>query len=1116
MTEVRPADVAEPSAHDPEEAARRLVAITRDLAREVHPHRARVLRATLDASLDRDFGLDSLGRVELWGRLERAFEVRLPESLLSEARTPRDLLEVILKGGARPAAPETQRVLHAAPGVVEPIPESVTTLLEVLEWHVEAHPERTHLVLRADASGEEVISYRGLRDGARRGPGLHARGLGPGESVAIMLPTEPGILRGLLRRAARRRCPGSRSTRRARPTQLEDYLRRQAAILANARGSVADHARRGAAHGGAAAPAGRGCAAWRPSRRCAPARRLPRARRRASDTAFFQYTSGSTGQPKGVLLTHANLLANIRAIGERARRSSADRRRRELAAALPRHGADRRLARLPLLTASRWCSCRRSPSSRRPERWLWAIHRHRGTLSAAPNFAYELCARAASPTRELEGLDLSLLARGLERRRAGEPRDARSASPSASPPYGFRPEAMTPVYGLAECSVGLAFPPLGRGPRSTAIDRDGLRRVAARRSPAGRRRRDALGFVACGRPLPGHEVRIVDDAGRELAERQRGPPRVPRALDDARLLPQPGGDAPALPGGWLDTGDLAYLAGGEHVPDRPRQGPHHQGRPQPRPAGDRGGGRRPAGRPQGLRGGLRQHRSANPDRALVVLPRPARRIRRARRVCAADRAGRHGLLDGPPDEVVLAPPHTVLKTSSGKIRRAACRELFEQGRLGARPRAVWWQVVRLAWAGLAPRLREWRGVAFAFLYAGYWWTLLALIAAVTWLLVFALRDEPARLRVLRAAARTLLRLSGTPLAVEGLAHLPSERCVLVVNHASYIDGLVLLAALPRGCLFVAKKEFERQRVAGPFLRRIGALFVERADPRGGAEDTRRVTEALRRGELPIAFFPEGDLLPHAGLAAIQDGCVPGSRGGGGTRRPRSAEGHALDPARRPVAAATRAGGAAALRADRGERGQLAGGPRAARPRALSRARDVRGARSRRSAGRLLTGASREECEGEARSQRSEQQDDDGDARGAQWDLSLRSSGSRVRPRAMRPAQDAACADSDGERRKPPDSLGRLRSPGSRHFGSYRTRKARSFLLDLIRHCRIWGEATGGGLRRMARRCFLRHRVPEVTRVPSRKRTPCGPAALYFASAHPPSPPPRAPRMSDQV
>jgi acyl carrier protein len=180
MTEVRPADVAEPSAHDPEEAARRLVAITRDLAREVHPHRARALRATLDSSLDRDFGLDSLGRVELWGRLERAFEVRLPESLLSEARTPRDLLEVILKGGARPAAPVTQRVLHAAPGVVEPIPDSVTTLLEVLEWHVEAHPERTHLVLRADASGEEVISYRGLRDGARRvAAGLHARGHGP-------------------------------------------------------------------------------------------------------------------------------------------------------------------------------------------------------------------------------------------------------------------------------------------------------------------------------------------------------------------------------------------------------------------------------------------------------------------------------------------------------------------------------------------------------------------------------------------------------------------------------------------------------------------------------------------------------------------------------------------------------------------------------------------------------------------------------------------------------------------------------------------------------------------------------------------------------------------------
>jgi 1-acyl-sn-glycerol-3-phosphate acyltransferase len=96
--------------------------------------------------------------------------------------------------------------------------------------------------------------------------------------------------------------------------------------------------------------------------------------------------------------------------------------------------------------------------------------------------------------------------------------------------------------------------------------------------------------------------------------------------------------------------------------------------------------------------------------------------------------------------------------------------------------------------------------------------------------------------------------------------------VLVVNHASYLDGLVLVAALPHGCRFVAKEAFERQRVAGPFLRRIGALFVERMDPRAGAADTRRVAEALGRdGAQPIAIFPEATFFRMPGLLPFKMG-----------------------------------------------------------------------------------------------------------------------------------------------------------------------------------------------------------------------------------------------------
>ena len=112
---------------------------------------------------------------------------------------------------------------------------------------------------------------------------------------------------------------------------------------------------------------------------------------RSSDIAFLQYTSGSTGTPKGVVLTHANLLANIRAMGEAGRVDSTD----VFVSWLPLYhdmgligavfGSMYHASVLVLMSPLAFLN--------RPERWLWALHRHRGTISAAPNFAYELCLR---------------------------------------------------------------------------------------------------------------------------------------------------------------------------------------------------------------------------------------------------------------------------------------------------------------------------------------------------------------------------------------------------------------------------------------------------------------------------------------------------------------------------------------------------------------------------------------------------------------------------------------------------------------------------------------------------------------------------------------------------
>ncbi|HXZ51244.1 MAG TPA: AMP-binding protein, partial [Burkholderiales bacterium] len=168
----------------------RLLELLHALARELHPQDARVDMLGLDHSLERDYGLDSLARVELAARIEQAWGVRLPEEAFSEAETPRDLLAFVAGAApAEPAAPAPASPVRAAEAV-DSAPASVGTLVEAFEWHVELHPERVHVTLYSERDAPEEISYGALAQAARAfGTGLAARGVAAGERVAIMLPT---------------------------------------------------------------------------------------------------------------------------------------------------------------------------------------------------------------------------------------------------------------------------------------------------------------------------------------------------------------------------------------------------------------------------------------------------------------------------------------------------------------------------------------------------------------------------------------------------------------------------------------------------------------------------------------------------------------------------------------------------------------------------------------------------------------------------------------------------------------------------------------------------------------------------------------------------------------
>src|SRR5258707_1181325 len=239
--------------------------------------------------------------------------------------------------------------------------------------------------------------------------------------------------------------------------------------------------------------------------------------RQGSDLALLQYTSGSTGNPKGVMLTHANLLANIRAIGE--------------AVQLGRD--DVGVSWLPLYhdmgLIGAWLSLLyfgiplvvMSPLAflTRPERWLQAFHKHRGTITAAPNFAYELCVRKIAD-KDIKGVDLSSWRAALN---GGEPVNPETLERFAQrfESYGFRREAQLPVYGLAEAALGVTIPPLNRGPLIDRVERETFA-SQGRAMPAAREDETAIAFVSSGNALPRHEVSIVDEIGNEVPDRTEG------------------------------------------------------------------------------------------------------------------------------------------------------------------------------------------------------------------------------------------------------------------------------------------------------------------------------------------------------------------------------------------------------------------------------------------------------------------------------------------------------------------------------------------------------------------------------------------------------------------
>jgi fatty-acyl-CoA synthase len=858
------------------------------------------------SQLDADLGMGSLERVELLARIETEFGVRLADRVVAEANTPDDLALAILSAGeletpddsgsSAVRASVTANKLHreaVAAGAYE-----TQTLLELLRYRATHDAERTHLLITEDAEDggerEVTLTFGELyAAGQRCAAELARHGVAAGARVALMLPSGRSFFvsyAGILLAGAVPVpiYPPFRADR------IEEYAARQSAILNNAEVCVLLTFHRAEAVAKLLKPRVRSLTAVLDAERLIanadkPAEIVPGAlplhlsggrNRKPTDLALLQYTSGSTGDPKGVMLTHANLLANMRSIGE----------------AMQLGPNDVGISWLPLYhdmgLIGAWLALLHfgtplvvmSPLAflTRPERWLQAFHKHRGTIAAAPNFAYELCVRKIAD-KDIAGINLSSWRIALNGAEPVNP-DTLERFAKRFAPYGFRNASMAPVYGLAEASLCVTFPPLNRLPLIDRVARETFT-THGQAIPVAPGDANAISFVSSGNAVNRIDISIVDDAGKEVADRTegflwfRGPSategffRNPAAT--AKLLPQ----GPATQEGeyaWVNSGDRAYRADGEiYVTGRVKDIIIKGGRNlYPHEVEEL------AARVEGIRKGcivafgLKDEASGTERLLVVAEAREGHAGRRAAIIAAITEQVSKGL-GLPPDRVELLPPGSIPKTSSGKLRREETKQLYLLGALSRSKAPAWLQIARLGavslWSNVGSSISAATRRLGQLLYGAYFAVVFFLWIVPSWLIVLCIRDHRAAGRFTTGALKVLFALTRNRVNVVGKEYMDTPGAkIYAANHTSYFDVLPLMLGLGVPYRFVSKMEVGHMPFVGTFLRQMGHLTFDRADSDSRLNQSQEIEDLLHRGE-SVFVFPEGTFAPEDGVRPFQLG-----------------------------------------------------------------------------------------------------------------------------------------------------------------------------------------------------------------------------------------------------
>jgi acyl-CoA synthetase (AMP-forming)/AMP-acid ligase II len=562
-------------------------------------------------------------------------------------------------------------------------PPREPTLGRQLERAAE-HPRVVRFIDRREQPTE--LSYGEILARAREvAAGLLRRGLRQGDRVAIILPTCPEFFFAFFGASLAGLVPVPLYPP-VRLGRLDEYHRGTAEMLraCGARLVVTDGQVRRIL-GPTIERAGPGLACTTTGRLAEPGGNGPEAAGDGDALALIQFSSGTTGAPRPIRLTHRQVLSNAGLIVDRILESYPE------GPGLTHHG----VSWLPLyhdmglvgcvftslLHAAELTLIPPELFLARPGIWLRTISRYRGTTSPAPNFAYALCADRIRDA-DLDGVDLSSWRLALNGAEPVSPATLKRFADRFAP-FGLRPEALTPVYGLAEAALAVTFSPVREPFRWRRFDRDGLdSRGDAREAP------DGEPLVELGRPLHGFELRVEDSSGGALPERRVGRIMVrgPSVMQGYHGLPRE--TARALRDGWLDTGDLGFLLDGRlYLYGRAKEIIILAGRNHAPQGFERALDGLPGVRP-GCVAAVGAVTGDSEELVLLVerprapeLQLPDDEVVRQVRSRIAERTG---LVPG---RVLVLDPGTLPRTSSGKIRRGEARRLMLAGELSP-PRPV--------------------------------------------------------------------------------------------------------------------------------------------------------------------------------------------------------------------------------------------------------------------------------------------------------------------------------------------------------------------------------------------------------------------------------------------